>query len=175
MGSSWEGTTMAALDLVRLRGKDSVCCPTLELWKNDARGSVSETQSVVSARRAEETRLQRASLLPVRPLGFLVGQDQVAGLAHFVELVSVVLQSHFVVRALPAHHLQKEEPSLAVCARVELSSDRLVATHEAAGPAVVSSSGQGVERLLALHADRDLVVPDPARGPAAEFLRLEKI
>lgn len=123
--------------------------------------------------KAEETCLQRASLLPVRPLPFLVGQHEVAGFAHFVELVTVVLQSHFVVRALPAHHLENTKRSRRrPSGQVEVLSGRLVATHEAAGPAVVSSPGEGVEGLLALHADRYLIVPDPARGTAAEFLCL---
>lgn len=46
-------------------------------------------------------------------------------------------------------------------------------THAATGSAVMSSPGECVERLLALHAHGHLVVPDPARGASAEFLGLE--
>lgn len=49
-----------------------------------------------------------------------------------------------------------------------------LATHTATGSAVMPSSRKCVKGLLAFHANSHLVVPDPARRTAAEFLCLEK-
>lgn len=52
-------------------------------------------------------------------------------------------------------------------------STKPLVTHAAAGSAVMSSSRQCVERLLAFHTHSHLVVPDPAGGSSAKFLCLE--
>lgn len=126
--------------------------------------------------RAHAAHLQYSALHPVPPL---TSQFGVTGFAHFVQLVTIILQSHFVVWTLPTHHLGIREIAAAKLSFGKMSSclrsvygAKPSVTHAATGPTVMSSPRECVERLLAFHTHGHRVVPDPAWGSSAQFLRL---
>lgn len=54
------------------------------------------TQIIIVIKK-QNVHLQCSSLLPVQLLPSLVGQNEVAGFTHLIQLVSIILQSYFIV------------------------------------------------------------------------------